>query len=236
MWHLFDSERQLIKVPSDLCHHVLCIYPEGAVHNSPWQILLFLLQNFIISIKSVNDTQRCEAHTARVNASCSSTKSFMSAAGTSCLQHLHRGTGLSLFYLCSTRQFGWKEQAGFMIGRHVEIQGWNPFPTVLCCVTIICRFSSVCFGFLTCKTRVTHSLASFKSDLTPQPRASLCSSIPNLASSVGASLYFRHVLKVCIVCTGSLFSLWMIRPSGHWYPEFFWLTEVELGHFYSRSC
>lgn len=74
MWHLFDSERQLIKVPLDLCHHVLCIYPAGAVHNGPWQILLFLLQNFVIWIKSVNDTQGREAHTAYFNAYCSGGK------------------------------------------------------------------------------------------------------------------------------------------------------------------
>lgn len=49
-------------------------------------------------------------------------KSFMSAAGTVSLQHLHKGTSLSLFYLCSTRQLRWKQQAGFMVGRRVETQ------------------------------------------------------------------------------------------------------------------
>lgn len=47
-------------------------------------------------------------------------KSFLPVAGTMCLQHLHKGTILSSFYLCSTRQFGWKQQAGFMVDRHVE--------------------------------------------------------------------------------------------------------------------
>lgn len=63
-------------------------------------------------------------HTPRVlTLPAAAAKSFISVAGIMCLQHLHRGTGLSLFYLCSARQFGWKQQAGFMVGRHVETQG-----------------------------------------------------------------------------------------------------------------
>jgi len=49
-------------------------------------------------------------------------KSFVSVAGTVCLQHLQKGTSLALFYLCSARQLRWKQQAGFVVGGHVETQ------------------------------------------------------------------------------------------------------------------
>lgn len=140
MWHLFDSERQLIKVPSDLCHHALCIYPAGAVHNSPWQILLFLLQNFIVSIKTVNDAQGLKVHTACVSTSCSSNEAIY-VCGRDCvpsaLVQAHqfvRALPQQHEVLC-TRLFGWKQQTSFMFHLCVEIQSQNPSQTALCCVT-----------------------------------------------------------------------------------------------------
>lgn len=55
-------------------------------------------------------------------AAAAAAKSSLSVAGTVCLQHLHKGTGLSLSYLCSMRRFMWKQQADFMVGRRVETQ------------------------------------------------------------------------------------------------------------------
>lgn len=49
-------------------------------------------------------------------------KSLTSVAMTMSLHHLHEGSSLLLFYLCSTRHSRWKQQAGFMEGRNVETQ------------------------------------------------------------------------------------------------------------------
>lgn len=166
MWHLFDSERQLIKVPSDLCHHVLCIYPAGAVHNSPWQILLFLLQNFIISIKTVNDAQGLEVRTACVNTSCSSDEALY-VCGRNCmpsaLVQAHQ-------YPCSASA-AWGTVYKCLDGSNerasccMEIQSQNPSQTVLRCVTTNKPFLWCLPLFLNLWSKTHTPSCSFKSGL-----------------------------------------------------------------------